>query len=154
MSIIAQTVEENKIQEPLPLPGPGLSQDDRVFLTAAGRAALKPHGSLSTGFYCPSQSFLSASEHVAVMDADGGLVAVTGYSYADEDAEIVEQSIADARLFAAAPELLEGLKTMAALVQLMDPRPLGSIPPVVANVIDETLGLVRAVIARAEGHVK
>lgn len=81
-------------------------------------------GPLSVGYYRPTPSFLSVVEHIAVMDERGGLVALTGYSYTDQDPEIVAQSIADARLFAAAPDLLAACET-ALLALHKHPRGFG-----------------------------
>lgn len=62
--------------------------------------------SLDVGFYVPTVDFLAIQEHTAVMDADTQrLVAVTGPAQNSE-------SLAFARLFAAAPVMLEALEAM------------------------------------------
>jgi hypothetical protein len=63
-------------------------------------------GPLEVGFYRPTERFLMAKEHVAVMRPDGSLVAVTGPSQG-ADADV---SRADARLFAIAAEMFDQLR--------------------------------------------
>jgi hypothetical protein len=64
---------------------------------------------LTTGFYVPTQSFKSIYEHIAVMNADDQtLVAVCGP--VDDDPENLKETMRQAKLFAAAPELLEALE--------------------------------------------
>ena len=71
---------------------------------------------LTTGFYQPTASFQSIPEHFAVMDADNQtLVSLVGA--VDDDVENVKESIEHARLFAAAPELLEALTAILALAE-------------------------------------
>lgn len=56
------------------------------------------------GYYQPSPHFLAIPEHVAVMSANQGVIALCG----PNDAESQEY----ARLFAAAPDLLESLEAL------------------------------------------
>lgn len=65
---------------------------------------------LEIGYYVPTRAFLAIPEHVAVMEANGALVALTGPSGdAASDAEVAEAR-RYARLIVAAPELLESLR--------------------------------------------
>jgi hypothetical protein len=57
------------------------------------------------GVYHPSEDFVTAPAHVAVMDSEtSGLVAVTGY--ADEEPDVLRASAEDAAAFAVAHEAL------------------------------------------------
>lgn len=64
------------------------------------------------GFYRPSPTFRAQPEHVAVMHADGTLVALTGYSDWREPQFI--ESLADAVVFSAAWPLLQLVRRAAA----------------------------------------
>jgi hypothetical protein len=64
---------------------------------------------LTTGYYTPTLTFASICEHIAVMDADDNtLVALVGA--AQDTPENLAESKETARLFAAAPELLDALQ--------------------------------------------
>lgn len=68
---------------------------------------------LTTGFYRPTDSFRSISEHVAVcFEDDLTLVAIVGAS--DDDTDHVLESHQYAQLFAAAPETLKKLSNALA----------------------------------------
>jgi hypothetical protein len=65
----------------------------------------KPLTKLTTGYYQPTTTFQRIEEHTAVMDAETcALIAVTGQAHDPE-------SEAMARLFAAAPALLDACRT-------------------------------------------
>ena len=108
-------------------------------------------GPLTIGYYHPTASFLSVTEHIAVMDANEGLVALTGYNFPEQNAQIVAQSIADARLFAAAPELLGTARALAALVRFLDPRARRTVTAEGEAIIDELLRRADEDVAKAIG---
>lgn len=108
-------------------------------------------GPLTVGYYHPTASFLSVTEHIAVMDANEGLVALTGYSLAQQDAQVVARSIADACLFAAAPELLETARALATLVRFLDPRARRTVTAEGEDIIDELLRRADENVAKAAG---
>lgn len=61
-------------------------------------------GPLAVGFYVPTEAFREIEEHAAVMlEGDGDLIAICGPSNDPV-------SIADATLYAAAPDLLDALR--------------------------------------------
>lgn len=66
----------------------------------------------SVGFYRPSSEFRRQPEHVAVMDEDGRLIAVTGYSdFHDRDAFV--ESLAHAAVYSVAWDALRLLAKVA-----------------------------------------
>jgi hypothetical protein len=62
------------------------------------------------GYYKPSFEFTRISEFMAIFDQQGTLVGLTGPSTS-------RQAALDARLFAAAPELLRALKNVCQMVE-------------------------------------
>lgn len=96
----------------------------------------------NTGTYKPTPAFNSAPEHIAVcFDDDSTLVAVTGYA---DDPENVAESIAYARLFAAAPELLDLLEKITTLTdnEVMDK----------SNALRKIIPAARKAIQKARGE--
>lgn len=70
---------------------------------------------LTTGYYTPTESFKSISEHIAVMFEDNQtLVAIVGAS--DNDPENLAETHEYAELFAAAPETLQKLSHALATI--------------------------------------
>lgn len=101
-------------------------------------------GPLEVGYYTPTPKFLNAREHVAVMKPSGALIAVTGPvgEYVDKN----DSSHADARLFAAAADLLKACEAVEA-----------DLGPYYDNSNRDTraaLDLVRAAIAKATGGAR
>lgn len=81
-------------------------------------AAKHSPGPLEVGFYVPTARFLAVREHVAVMKPGGELIALTGSSNNDEK----DQSLADARLYAAAPDLLAACEALLRTDEVSDLR--------------------------------
>lgn len=100
-------------------------------------------GPLEVGYYTPSVAFKQTTEHVAVMQADGALVALTGPV---GDA----QSEADALLYAAAPDLLaaciaaRNLLVIANAGLILHGRPIN-------QSAQEKVDMLNAAIAKANG---
>ncbi len=93
-------------------------------------------GSLAVGYYTPTPDFRAVVEHVAVMRAgDGGLIAVCG----PLDSPMSEL---DARLFAAAPDMLDALRLA------LDYCESGAVEDSIPGTLSET---IRAAIAAATG---
>lgn len=101
---------------------------------------------LGIDVYEASPRFRSIDKHVAVHEADGSLVAVTGVA-GDRDAKSI------ARLFAAAPELLAAVHLVLALHEQRDAvGPAGAVPGFRVHLDPNAETQLRAAIAKAEGR--
>jgi hypothetical protein len=90
-------------------------------------------------------AFNSSSDEVEIVTGD--LMTVTNVL---GPGRVDEQTLADARLIAAAPDLLDGCKALLGLLQLLDGRP--DMPPLMREAINSNhrIAEAKAAIAKAE----